>query len=493
MFLNNFFRKGSIKEEDTEYSKFLEARTTIIAFAPFNQNSGRLSEALITFVNAFFSMSDAWFKVESQPLLDLAEYLDEKQLRVIKGMIENKAKDPNNAKAHRADTIFLNKEEMNSHYRTKFASFLVEREKEIETNNQRSQVQFLLLEYDHLGIDKCLDMSKTEAFEIKLKRATQYLKDNHAIELQPLQFRNNLQSFGSNLINFYDLMNTARKSVADYYPESYMGDFDAFFKEHEQRFFPQPEMAKSIAAVKIVAAFQGNKIETSHLEYKTMCDEIELCLEAAPLERCLAYIKRKDEPADLYFKECLAEIYKIIEQYYKNTLPFAIKELDQKSLEDMVGKRSYSCPERPLFGNNNQVRVVKNPIYGNPVLMRFYEEQKKSKKMQPAASPEVKKPTRQTKAGGIQVTKIPSLPDIGEPKNPPPTLPKSYSAGDVHPVPTITPQSAIPPSPPAKLPASPFWTTIRPREMNLANQLAQEALAKKKPGSNIGAERPQRL
>lgn len=413
-------RKGSIKDDEDvekEYSCFLSAKAIILAYDSVIDIPEKLAEARITFVNSLFNMSDSRFDQVAKTLHDFGDILSAKHRLTLKELINTKAN--NHPQAARAERIFLTTEERTLYYRKKYTDFIAERKKEIEMNNQRSQVQFLLLDFADSGIGECLNMSVAETSEVKLSRATSYLKGKYGIELQPLQFRNNLQSYGANLVNFYDVLNSARKSVADYYPPEYQKEFEGFYKEQEERLFPDPRMARPIAAVKMVAAYQESKIDPTHADYLMMCKEIEACLENIPLEVCIAYIKKKDEPAETFFKEVLATIYQIIREYHDNTVPYTISREKSahsyQSLATTVNKKSYpTFPEQPA--GNSRFALEQNEAASAQANIPLVNTLKV-----PGASPSEKTP----------VAKTPSLPDLEQKRKPLPPLPKSYSANDV--------------------------------------------------------------
>ncbi|MDX1837434.1 hypothetical protein [Legionella taurinensis] len=423
MFLNRIkegIRKGSMikdeEESEKEYSNFLSAKAIILAYDSVTEIPEKLAEARIAFVHSLFTMSDSRFEQAAKTLPDLGDILSAKHRQTLRELINTKA--ANHLNAARAERLFLATEERIQYYRKKYDDFIAERKKEIETNNQRSQIQFLLLEYGDSGMDKCLNMSVAETSEVKLTRATRHLKDTYGIELHPLQFRDNLQSYGANLVNFYDLLNSARKSVADYYPPEYQKEFEVFYKAQEERLFPDPRVARSIAAVKIVAAYQENKIDPAHPDYPVLCKEMESCLESTPLDVCLAYIKKKDEPAEAYFKESLDTLYQLIREYHDNTVPCTVAP-DQlaRSFQSLATLTNKPPPQflnqRP--GNNSI------PARENAETTVTVKSGPLSSEKTPEPPPEKLTP----------VAKTPSLSNLEQKRKPLPPLPKSYSANDV--------------------------------------------------------------
>lgn len=468
-------RKGSITRDDEnvekEYSSFLSAKEIILAYDSVTEIPGTLAEARITFVSSLFNMSDARFEQVAKTLHNFGDILSDKHRLTLKELINTKA--DNHTQAARAERIFLTTEERTRYYRKKYNDFIAERKKEIEMNNQRSQVQFLLLDFAESGMDECLNMSVAETSEVKLGRATSYLKDKYGIELQPLQFRNNLQSYGANLVNFYDVLNSARKSVADYYPPEYQKEFEVFYREQEERLFPDPRMARPIAAVKMVAAYQDSKLEPTHGDYLMMCKEIEACLADIPLEVCIAYIKKKDEPAETFFKEVLTTIYQIIKEYHDNTVSYAAchekSAHTQDSLAITVNKNSYpTFPERPTGKNRLPLEQEEAAIVPakkwtiNPV-QTF--DASPSEKLTPVA-------------------KTPSFSDLEQKRKPLPPLPKSYSANDV--AVTVAPAPIL-----HSVPASPEQSSGHHRTNPSVNffqkrQMVAAVLAKDAPPSIPG-------
>ncbi|QRN03207.1 hypothetical protein GH742_04620 [Legionella sp. MW5194] len=421
MFLNRIkegIRKGSItkdeEENEKEYSNFLSAKAIILAYDSVTEITQKLAEARIAFVHSLFTMSDTRFEQAAKTLPDLGEILSAKHRQTLRELINTKA--VNHANAARAERLFLTAEEKTQYYRKKYDDFIAERRKEIETNNQRSQIQFLLLEYAESGMDKCLNMSVAETSEVKLTRATRHLKDTHGIELHPLQFRDNLQSYGANLVNFYDLLNSARKSVAEYYPPEYQKEFEVFYKTQEERLFPDSRVARSIAAVKIVAAYQENKIDPAHPDYPLLCKEMESCLESTPLDVCLAYIKKKDEPAEAYFKESLGTLYQLIREYHDNTVPCTVNA-DQlaRSFQSLATLTNKPPPQFPKQRPGNSSMPPRE--HGGMLSIEKTPEPPPPEKLTPVA-------------------KTTSLSNLEQKRKPLPPLPKSYSANDVV---TITP------------------------------------------------------
>ncbi|PUT40780.1 hypothetical protein DIZ81_05830 [Legionella taurinensis] len=404
------------EESEKEYSNFLSAKAIILAYDSVTEIPEKLAEARIAFVHSLFTMSDSRFEQAAKTLPDLGDILSAKHRQTLRELINTKA--ANHLNAARAERLFLATEERIQYYRKKYDDFIAERKKEIETNNQRSQIQFLLLEYGDSGMDKCLNMSVAETSEVKLTRATRHLKDTYGIELHPLQFRDNLQSYGANLVNFYDLLNSARKSVADYYPPEYQKEFEVFYKAQEERLFPDPRVARSIAAVKIVAAYQENKIDPAHPDYPVLCKEMESCLESTPLDVCLAYIKKKDEPAEAYFKESLDTLYQLIREYHDNTVPCTVAP-DQlaRSFQSLATLTNKPPPQflnqRP--GNNSI------PARENAETTVTVKSGPLSSEKTPEPPPEKLTP----------VAKTPSLSNLEQKRKPLPPLPKSYSANDV--------------------------------------------------------------
>lgn len=196
----------------------------------------------------------------------------------------------------------------------KYQIFIEEIQNEVENNNYRSQVQYLMLEFPGQELVEILNMGKTEAYKEKYDRGCDFLKKQQ-IEIKPFQFRFNNQVFGSNLNNFYGIIAESLKIISSY-PKEFQDKFHVFISTLEKTLLPDKKVLKAIAASKIISSYRSTKTQESTEAFS----QVLLYLKDVTPEACLEYIKKKDDPPNNYFpKKVLNLIYSHLDSYKIDT------------------------------------------------------------------------------------------------------------------------------------------------------------------------------
>ncbi|CAM2904934.1 Uncharacterised protein [Legionella steigerwaltii] len=315
-----------------DYKNFLTAKRVIITQGKVSVGvSTLLAKNFELFSQAYFKLKTNEFLTERDEMIALATCLNPHHQVMLKALIANEARLTNNSE--RAEQFWLTVEDKTNYFQKKYQSFMTQLQEEIDNNNYRSSVQYLMLEFPYPELAEVINMAKTEPYKEKYIRGCDYLKNNHQIIIQPRQFRQNSQVFGSNLNSFYEIIFEGQKAIAAY-PQAFQDKFSLFLAEAESSLLPDRSKLRGIVASKIISIYLSD--EKNDARIAPIHNQITCYLQSVPLELCLSYIKVKDEPPQKYISEKVFQLICSCIELYKqsnrqNSDFFAIQNIEPKS------------------------------------------------------------------------------------------------------------------------------------------------------------------